>query len=258
MTADMFEVVPSADGDDQRLFRNSTFGFSVRVVTVDGEPWFIGSDVCGALNTDPTNTYRILDEDEKGLWISHTLGGSQKVVIVSEAGLYSCMLRSRSRAAKQFKRWVTHEVLPAIRKTGSYNLPDFSNPAEAARAWAEQYEVALQARKQLEANQHKVDFFDTVADCKGTISMGEAARALNMGIGRNSLFALLRHRGILMHGDNLPYQTYIDRGYFRCVERTFKIRDEVCVRLTPRVTQKGLEFMRKVLVTNGYQGATAS
>ena len=111
-------------------------GFAVRTIQIDGEPWFVASDVCDSL-TVATEQTRRLDEDEKGLRTVQTLGGPQDMLVINESGLYSLILTSRKPEAKRFKKWVTREVLPAIRKTGSYSaqpqaLPNFSNPAEGA------------------------------------------------------------------------------------------------------------------------------
>lgn len=96
-------------------------GASVRVVMLDGEPWFVARDVCKVLEiTKVDSAIRNLDADEKGAHTVSTPGGNQEMTIVSEAGLYSLILRSRKPEAKSFKRWVTHEVLPSIRKTGAY------------------------------------------------------------------------------------------------------------------------------------------
>ena len=92
------------------------------VVDQDGEPWFVAADVCAALTVKTEQTRR-LDEDEKGLRIVQTLGGDQEMTVINESGLYSLILTSRKPEAKRFKRWVTHEVLPSIRKTGSYAAP---------------------------------------------------------------------------------------------------------------------------------------
>ena len=111
--------------NDMKIFENSGFG-AVRVVDVNGEPWFVARDVCDCLELDLASGARGLDDDEKGLHTMQTPGGQQEMSIVSEAGLYSLILRSRKPEAKAFKRWITHEVLPAIRKTGGYgqwNLP---------------------------------------------------------------------------------------------------------------------------------------
>ena len=112
--------------NDMKLFENSEFG-AVRVVDVNGEPWFVARDVCECLELgNPRTSIALLDEDEKGVHTMDTPGGAQEMSIVSEAGLYSLILRSRKPEAKAFKRWITHEVLPSIRKTGGYgqwNLP---------------------------------------------------------------------------------------------------------------------------------------
>lgn len=87
----------------------------------NGDPWFVAKEVCGVLGiTDHIQATRYLDEDEKGLFTKQTLGGSQKVTIINESGLYSLVLRSRKPEAKEFRKWITSEVLPAIRKTGGY------------------------------------------------------------------------------------------------------------------------------------------
>ena len=97
---------------------------NVRVVMDEnGEPWFVAADICSAMTINTEQTRR-LDEDEKGLRTVQTPGGQQEMVAISESGLYSLILTSRKPEAKRFKRWVTHEVLPSIRKTGSYAAPD--------------------------------------------------------------------------------------------------------------------------------------
>ena len=107
-------------GNELTVFQNENFG-SVRTIQKDGEPWFVGNDVCKALGLDRTQIRR-LDDDEKGVYTIHTLGGEQKINIINESGLYALILTSRKPEAKEFKRWITHEVIPAIRKTGSYSV----------------------------------------------------------------------------------------------------------------------------------------
>lgn len=103
----------------------STFDFNetpVRVIDREGEPWFVLRDVCAVLeHTNPSKAASELDEDEKGLTNGYTLGGTQQLLIVSESGLYSLIFTSRMERAREFKRWVTKEVLPSIRKTGAYS-----------------------------------------------------------------------------------------------------------------------------------------
>jgi prophage antirepressor-like protein len=96
---------------------------AVRVVTREGEPWFVLADVCKVLDAGlPADQARRLDDDEKGMEIIHTLGGQQKTTIISESGLYSLVLTSRKPEAKRFKRWITGEVIPSIRRTGKLCL----------------------------------------------------------------------------------------------------------------------------------------
>ena len=105
-----------------KVFENPDLG-KVRVVERSGEPWFVAADVCRALGLDSTGkALTRLDDDEKGVNSIHTLGGSQMMTIINESGLYALIFGSKLESAKRFKHWVTHEVLPAIRKTGSYSI----------------------------------------------------------------------------------------------------------------------------------------
>ena len=102
------------------IFENETFG-KVRTLTIGGEAWFVAADVCKALDLgNPSMTVERLDDDEKGISTIDTLGGKQRMAIINEPGLYSLVLSSRKPEAKAFKRWITHEVLPNIRKHGVY------------------------------------------------------------------------------------------------------------------------------------------
>lgn len=106
-----------------QLFEHEEFG-EVRVVIIDGEPWFVAADVCRILELDDVSkAVSRLDDDEKGTNLIPTRGGEQSMLIVNEPGLYRLIFSSRKPEAKKFQRWVTHEVLPSIRKTGTYNLP---------------------------------------------------------------------------------------------------------------------------------------
>lgn len=114
---------PDNPGDDQgvRPFEFPDTGQEIRVVRINGEPWWVAADVCSVLDIgNSRQALARLDDDEKGVTVTDTPGGPQEVAIVNEPGLYSLMLRSRKPQAKAFKRWITHEVIPAIRKTGHY------------------------------------------------------------------------------------------------------------------------------------------
>lgn len=154
-----------------KLFEKEEFG-KLRVILCNGEPWFVARDVCAVLGTETRDLPDILEHDEQRpiVDIIHTLNDSTGLRrdsrIISEPGLYSLILRSRKPEAKAFKRWVTHEVLPSIRKTGAYatnnalTMPNFSNPAEAARAWADEYEAKQRSALILLKRMRKPPFLD--------------------------------------------------------------------------------------------------
>lgn len=121
----------------------SQYGFgNIRVIMQSGEPWFVAKDVCDCLELgNPRTSVALLDDDEKGVHTMDTPGGKQEMSIISEAGLYSLILRSRKPEAKAFKRWVTHDILPSIRKTGGYSAP--SSPAKAGISVQSEVECAL-------------------------------------------------------------------------------------------------------------------
>lgn len=111
--------------NDLQMFHNDEFGKLRSFLDSDGNPWFVAADVCAILGLNASNTSRedYLDRDEKGLYNVQTPGGEQKMLCINESGLYSLVLRSRKPEAKAFKRWICHEVLPAIRTTGQYQAP---------------------------------------------------------------------------------------------------------------------------------------
>ena len=216
-----FSTAPS--GNSQTVF---TFDkMDVRVIRKDGDPWFVASDVCAALTiADASMAVARLDDDEKGTSSVGTLGGEQAMMIISESGLYSLILTSRKSAAKRFKKWVTSEVLPSIRKTGSYTvgqpqppvaLPDFTNPAIAARAWAEQFEAKAQAQEQLAIAAPKAQALDRIAQADGEMCITNAAKTI--GVQPKKLFAwmeqhdwIYRRPGSKRH---TAYQARIKAGY---------------------------------------------
>ena len=239
--------------NDIQIFNNSEFG-QIRTIEIDGEPWFVGNDVAKSLGyTNPRDA--ILNHvfaDDKGVEKLDTLGGAQNMTVINESGMYSLIFNSRLESAKKFKHWVTSEVIPSIRKTGGYNLPQ--TYPEALRALADQAEKAekllIQNNELQLANQEmkpKAEFFDAVAGSKKAMSMEEVAKILSYpGIGRNKLFEILRNQNILQ-SDNIPYQKYIDSGYFRVIEQKYNVGDEVRINIKTLVFQKGVDFIRKTL-----------
>ena len=222
--------------NDLKIFQNEEFG-EIRTLTIDGEPWFVAKDITDRLkySNGRKAVADHVDDEDKGVTKVTTLGGNQDMTIINERGVYSLVFGSNMPEAKRFKRWVTFEVLPEIRKTGSYKLPQTYQ--EALRALADKQD-------ELEKMLPKAEFYDAVIDSNQAISIGDAAKVLNMGIGQNNLFRFLRQQGILM-SDNKPYQKYIDAGYFRVIEQSYLAKGETRLSFKTMVYQKGLDFIRK-------------
>lgn len=235
-----------------KVFSNEEFG-KVRVLSIDNEPWFVGRDVAEVLGYSNTRDAisKHVDEEDKGVAKCDTPSGAQQMTIINESGMYSLILSSKLPNAKKFKRWVTSEVLPSIRKTGSYNLPDFNNPAEAARAWAKEYEEKQKALAQVNEMKPKAEFYDDVTGSTDTIDIGSVAKVLNIpNMGRNKLFAFLRENKIL-NRRNEPYQEYVDKGYFRQIETSWEHNGTTHINLKTVVFQKGLDFIRQTIAKKG-------
>lgn len=235
-----------------KVFSNEEFG-KVRVLNIDNEPWFVGRDVAEVLGYSNTRDAisKHVDEEDKGVAKCDTPSGAQQMTIINESGMYSLILSSKLPNAKKFKRWVTSEVLPAIRKTGSYNLPDFNNPAEAARAWAKEYEEKQKALAQVTEMKPKAEFYDDVTGSTDTIDIGSVAKVLNIpNMGRNKLFSFLRENKIL-NKRNEPYQEYVDKGYFRQIETSWEHNGTTHINLKTVVFQKGVDYIRQLVLKKG-------
>lgn len=234
----------------------STFNFNqtpVRTILVDGEPGFIANDLCAVLDIrNPRDTVANLDDDEKGVVTTDTLGGAQQTAYVTEAGMYSLVLRSRKPEAKAFKRWVTHEVLPAIRKTGAYSVsPALPRTyADALRELASTVEAREALVAKVAADAPKVLFADSVATSNTTILIGDLAKILRgngVMIGANRLFAQLREDGYLIRRQgtdwNMPTQRSMELDLFKVKETAVTHSDgHVTVSKTPKVTGKGQAY----------------
>lgn len=248
-----------------QIFNNEEFG-QVRTVAIDNEPWFVGKDVAVALGYTDIN-HSILDHvDEEDRTNSKTQGqndpefGQRGTWLINESGLYSLVMSSKLATAKRFKRWVTGEVLPAIRKTGGYimgeeNMSDDDLIARAlimAQKKIELREKELKEKNELlELQKPKVDFADHVTDSDNAIDMGTFAKyAQKQGItmGRNTLFRWLRDQGVLMD-NNVPYQRYLNAGWFRVIELTYNTGSGQYTTPKTLVTGKGqvalINYIRK-------------
>lgn len=220
-------------------------GAPVRVVEIDGEPWFVAADVARVLGyangrdavSQHCKSAQVLDLNT--VVKRDGIRGNPNATVIPERDLYRLIMRSKLPAAEKFEEWVVGEVLPRIRKTGSYTVDMPRSFPEALRAYAD-------AIEQQERDRPKVEFYDAVAGSKDAIEMKHAAKVLNIGVGRNKLFEFLRAEGVLMQ-DNTPYQEYVDRGYFRLVEQKYTRADgETHVNFKTLVYQRGLEFIRKL------------
>ena len=235
--------------NDLQIFDNEEFG-QVRTIEIDNKPYFVANDVARALGY--IETAKAIRTHCRGVSEMDipTNGGMQTVKVIPEGDIYRLIVRSKLPSAERFESWVFDEVIPSIRQTGSYHVPQ--TYAEALRAYADAVEQKERLALENKALQPKAEFFDAVTDSKDAISMADVAKVLDMGIGRNKLFGYLREKKILM-SDNKPYQEYIDRGYFRVIEQKFdRGYGETSINFKTLVFQKGVDHIRKMLQEDGY------
>lgn len=240
--------------NELQIFNNEEFG-QVRTVEIDGKPYFAATDIARALGY--SNPYDAISRHCKGVvkheGVSKTINQYGKETIqtdninfIPEGDIYRLIVRSNLPAAEKFERWVFDEVIPSIRKTGGYNLPQ--TYSEALRALADKAEEVERLATENNEMKPKAEFFDAVADSKDAIEIGKVAKVLAYpGIGRNTLFAILREKKVLM-SNNIPYQKYIDKGYFRTIEQKYTMPDgETKISIKTLVYQKGVDGIRKLL-----------
>jgi anti-repressor protein len=238
-------------------------GIALRTIEQNGEPWFVASDVAKVLayRNAPDMTRR-LDDDDKGYAKVRTPGGDQELTIINESGLYDAIFRSNAVGAKPFRRWVTSDVLPSIRKHGAYlteqtaeqiladpdTIIQLATQVKTERAQRVQAEKAREAMssyaKELEP---KADAYDAFLDADGVLSVANVAKIL--GVSQNKLFDLMRNAGILIakgHQRNTPYQQYMH--HFRVIPYTIHHNSgEEHVSYTTKVQPSGVEFIRRKL-----------
>ena len=232
-----------------QVFENADFG-KVRTVMWNGEPWFIGKDVANILGySNPRDALaKRVDTEDKGVAKCDTLRGKQGLTVINESGMYSLILSSKLPSAKKFKHWVTSEVLPAIRKTGRYQISTMEEQVIQGLFAAQK--LLEEKDKEIKTLKPKADFYDAVADSESLFNMAQVAKTLDMGMGRNNLFKKLREWGILDEF-NHPYQQYVDAGYFKLVENYYMVDENSIVSGTTYVKQRGLDFIRKKIIANG-------
>lgn len=250
------------------IFNNNELG-EIRITSIKGEPWFVASDVCTILNlSNPTVSLKQLDEDEKAKLNLGLRGGETN--IINESGLYSLMMSSRKPEAKKFKKWVTAEVLPSIRKHGAYmtentleqimSNPDFMiglltnlKAEQEARREAEEEKEALmlenqQVKQIAEDNLEKAQAYEIMFKNTGGFSVEAVAKAYGVkGLGRNNMFKYLREIGWVCAKSPSPKQSAIDLGYVKSYNYSYfnAIGEQQTIKTL--LTEKGIRVLYKKL-----------
>ncbi|WP_222720161.1 phage antirepressor [Actinomadura sp. HBU206391] len=227
----------------------------IRTVLVDGEPWFVAADVCAILAIgNPSQAVSYLDDDERDTTLISSEGGQQRPVnIINESDLYSLILRSRKPEARAFKRWITAEVLPAIRRTGGYATTGFQIP----RSFAEALELAAQQARELETSRNTIQelepaaaAWDVLASATGDYSLREAAHILNrdpaISSGQNRLMRSLRALG-MVDRRGIPYAKHSAHLVERTTSYEHPRTKEPKLSTQIRITVQGLRYLHKRL-----------
>lgn len=255
-----------------RVFNSEEFG-EIRTVSINGEPWFVGKDVAGALGykntkdalaTHVDNCDKIMGSQNTTPSIKDNMGREQYPTWINESGLYALIFGSKLESAKRFKHWVTSEVLPSIRKHGGYidGQETMSDDELLAKALmvaqnkiAEKNRIIAQKQERIDQMQPKEVFADAVSTSKQSILIGDLAKLIcqnGHSIGQKRLFRWMRDNGYLMKQGssyNMPKQKYVEDGLFNVKERTIKNPDgSIMISFTTVVTGKGqIYFINKFL-----------
>lgn len=251
-----------------KIFKNSEFG-EIRIVPINNEPWFIGSEIAKILSyTNPSKAIRDHVDPEEKLTERIVLAGQGRdVTLINESGFYSLILSSKLPTAKRFKRWVTSEVLPAIRKHGAYLTEQkveeiLTNPdtiIKLATQLKEEREARKQAEQLIESQKPKVIFAEAVSASKTSILVGELAKILRgngIPIGQRRFFQWLRENGYLIKRKgtdyNMPTQRSMELGLFEIKEGSYVNGDGVnVITKTPKLTGKGQNYFINKFLKEG-------
>lgn len=241
-----------------QIFKNKEFG-ELRIVMIDNEPWIIGKDVAEALGyANPRKAIADhVDEEDKGVTKCDTLGGKQDSVVINESGLYALIFGSKLESAKRFKRWVTSEVLPSLRKNGGYILnQDGMTQEQILAAGLQVAKRIIEDRdKQIEDMKSKEQFANAIMASKDSILVGDLAKLISQNgvqIGRKKLFAWLRDNGYLIkqgNSYNMPKQRYVDQGLFEIREGVIQSPSGTPrLTYTTRITGKGQQYFMNLFL----------
>ena len=241
--------------NELQIFKNEEFG-EVRTVTIDNEPWFVGKDVATALGYKDTSDAlkKHVSEDDKRILKPGKMPtlkmSNYGAYIINESGLYALIFGSKLESAKRFKHWVTSEVLPAIRKTGGYQMQAPQGKELLALAVLEAQKTIEEQTAQIERMRPKEIFADAVATSNTAILIGDLAKLLKQNgveTGQKRLFAWLRDNGYLIKRNgadrNMPTQKSMEMGLFEVKESTVNNPDgSVRINRTTKVTGKGQQY----------------
>lgn len=241
-----------------QIFNNKEFG-DLRTVMIDSEPWMIGKDVAEALGyTNPRKAIADhVDEEDKGVTKCDTLGGKQDLTVINESGVYALIFGSKLESAKRFKRWVTAEILPSLRKNGGYILNQDSMTQEQILAAALQVskKIIEDRDRQIENMKQKEQFVNAIMASKDSILVGDMAKLISQNgvqIGQKKLFAWLRDNGYLIkqgNSYNMPKQKYIDQGLFEIREGVIQSASGTPrITYTTRITGKGQQYFSDIFL----------
>lgn len=229
------------------IFASAEFG-KLRTINEDGKVMFVASDVAKMLGY--SNVRDAILRHCKGVVKrdTPTNGGIQAINFIPEGDVYRLIAHSKLPAAERFESWVFDEVLPSIRKNGGYiaGQDTLSDDELMAKALMVAQRTIESKNKQITEMKPKAEFYDTVVSTESLLSMGDTAKLLDKNVGRNRLYKILREKKILM-SDNIPYQQYVDRGYFKVVENYYMAGDNKVITKTTYVKQKGVDYIRKLL-----------
>lgn len=243
---------------EMQIFENQEFG-AVRTVELDGEPWLVGKDVTQALGySNPRKALADhVEEEDKGVTKCDTLGGVQEMTIINESGLYSLVLSSKLPGAKKFRRWVTAEVLPAIRRTGGYRMPKDYPSALRALADAEEEKLALRAeneqqRQAIAEFQPLRQYIDTILSSTGAIATTQIAA--DYDISAKQLNKILHEEGLqhCVNGQWILYRRHMGKGYTKSETIPITRSDgRTDTRIYTKWTQKGRILIHEILTRRG-------
>lgn len=243
---------------EMQIFENQEFG-TVRTVELDGEPWLVGKDVAQALGySNPRKALADhVEEEDKGVTKCDTLGGVQEMTIINESGLYSLVLSSKLPGAKKFRRWVTAEVLPAIRRTGGYRMPKDYPSALRALADAEEEKLALRAeneqqRQAIAEFQPLRQYIDTILSSTGAIATTQIAA--DYDISAKQLNKILHEEGLqhCVNGQWILYRRHMGKGYTKSETIPITRSDgRTDTRIYTKWTQKGRILIHEILTRRG-------